>query len=101
MANDNGEGQQTVWRESDGSKAPPRQWDTKSRDPAYWSDKWFFRGVMLALGTALVIATGGLIGIALSGKTAPEGLVAIASGTIGAFAGAIVPGRTIDPYQND
>ena len=100
MANDDGPGQQTVaWQEIDGSESP--RFTNKSRDPAYWGDKWFFRGVMLALGAALVVATGGLIGIALSGKTVPEGLVAIASGTIGAFAGAIVPGRTIDPYQDD
>lgn len=100
MANDDGPGQQTVdWQEIDGSESP--RFTDKSRDPAYLNDKWFFRGVMLSLGAALVIATGGLIGIALSGKAVPEGLVAIASGTIGAFAGAIVPGRTIGPYQDD
>lgn len=85
----------------EGGSSAPTVFRTKSGPPAYWNDEWFFRGVMIALGAALFVSTVGLLWIALCGKTAPQGLVAIASGTIGAFAGALVPSRTGVPHQND
>ena len=58
-----------------------------SERPAYETDPWFYRTVVIALGLS---ATGSVIGIVLLaplGKSSPEALVALGSGAVGALAG--------------
>lgn len=55
-------------------------------------DKWTYRIVVLALGSAVIIAMLGLILLAWKGvPSVPDGLVAIGSAAVGALAGLLAP----------
>jgi hypothetical protein len=55
------------------------------------SDAWVYRLVVGALGLAALLAVGGTVLLAFSGKAVPEALVAIASAAVGALAGLLAP----------
>ena len=55
--------------------------------PAFMEDKTFYRWALLLLGIFVTLTILGICGLAYSGKTIPEGLIAIGSASIGAFAG--------------
>jgi hypothetical protein len=55
------------------------------------SDVWIYRIVVVALGSAVIIAALGAIGLAAFGKSIPELLIALGSGAVGALAGLLAP----------
>jgi hypothetical protein len=55
--------------------------------PAYIEDRIFYRWALLLLGIFVTLTILGICGLAYSGKTIPEGLIAIGSASIGAFVG--------------
>ncbi|MES2038517.1 MAG: hypothetical protein V4495_11795 [Pseudomonadota bacterium] len=63
--------------------------------PAYESDRDFYRGVAVVLGIVVIGSLVGLIWLALVEKEAPQGIIALGSGALGALAGvfASVPKR--------
>ena len=50
-------------------------------------DKWFYRGVLIVLGLAIVGSVVGYIYLASIGREAPTALVALGSAAGGALAG--------------
>ena len=56
----------------------------EKEDIAYMKDKWFYRGVIIALGLAVV---GSIVGYIMVPQDTPEALVAIGAGAVGALAG--------------
>ena len=54
-------------------------------------DIWIYRIIVLALGLTVVASILGAIGLAMTGKTIPEVLVALGSAAIGGLAGFLVP----------
>ncbi len=54
-------------------------------------DIWIYRIIVLALGLSVVVSILGAIGLAMTGKTIPEVLVALGSAAIGGLAGFLVP----------
>jgi hypothetical protein len=55
-------------------------------------DKWTYRIVVLALGSAVLIGMAGLIVLSWKGvQSVPDGLVAIGSAAVGALAGLLAP----------
>ena len=55
-------------------------------------DKWTYRIVVLALGSAVLIGMVGLIILSWKGvQSVPDGLVAIGSAAVGALAGLLAP----------
>jgi hypothetical protein len=58
---------------------------------AYWTDRWVYRGVVIALGFALVAALVGALTLAGIGKDIPEVVVALGSAAVGALAGLLAP----------
>ena len=59
----------------------------KTAIPAYIEDKMFYRSALQILGIVIVLTLIGIIGLAATGKTIPEGLIAIGSTAVGVFAG--------------
>lgn len=55
--------------------------------PAYIEDKMFYRWALQILGIVIVLTLIGIIGLAATGKTIPDGLIAIGSTAVGVFAG--------------
>ncbi|NUN94320.1 MAG: hypothetical protein HUU04_11150 [Verrucomicrobiae bacterium] len=55
------------------------------------SDAWIYRIVVSALGLVALLAVGGAALLAYTGKSAPEGLIAIGSAAVGALAGLLAP----------
>ena len=55
--------------------------------PAYESDVWFYRILVIALGGAVLLSVVGAVIVAAMGKTVPEALVAVGSAAVGALAG--------------
>jgi hypothetical protein len=55
--------------------------------PAYIQDKWFYRGALLSLLSIVLFTIIGVCWIVIDNKTAPDGLIAIGSAAVGAFAG--------------
>lgn len=62
-----------------------------SNEPAYKSDVWVYRGVVAALGIAIVLAAAGAILLAVVGSEVPELLIALGSAAVGALAGLLAP----------
>ena len=54
-------------------------------------DIWLYRIVVVVLGLTVVVIILGAIGLAMTGKTIPEVLVALGSAAIGGSAGFLVP----------
>lgn len=52
--------------------------------PVYTGDMWFYRGIVIILGIAVV---GSVAGYIINGADTPEALVAIGAGAVGALAG--------------
>lgn len=50
-------------------------------------DKWFYRGVLIVLGLAIIGSVAGYILLAMDDKEAPTALVALGSAAGGALAG--------------
>ena len=55
--------------------------------PAFFKDKWFYRGALLSLLSIVLFSIVGVCWIIIVGKTAPDGLIAIGAAAVGAFAG--------------
>jgi len=55
--------------------------------PAFMEDQTFYRWAIVLLGIFIILTISGICILAYSGKTIPEGLIAIGSASIGAFAG--------------
>jgi hypothetical protein len=62
-----------------------------SGTPAYQTDRWIYRMVVASLGLTLLIAAVGAVILASNSITAPDVLVALGSGAIGALAGLLAP----------
>jgi hypothetical protein len=58
---------------------------------AYTQDKWVYRIVVGALGSAALLTIIGYIVLAFVGKSMPEGVVALGSASVGALAGLLAP----------
>ena len=54
-------------------------------------DVWIYRGVVIALGLAVLMTIGGAIYLAASATPPPEILIAIGSAAVGALAGLLAP----------
>lgn len=59
----------------------------QNKGPAYVQDKWFYRGALLSLLAIVLFTIIGVCWVIGSGKTAPDGLIAIGSAAVGVFAG--------------
>jgi hypothetical protein len=59
--------------------------------PEAEKDLWIYRIVVGALSLAVLITIVGLIILAMTGRTAPEGLIALGSAAVGALAGLLAP----------
>jgi hypothetical protein len=55
------------------------------------SDVWIYRVVVVALALVAMTAIAGGIGLAVYGKTTPEGVIALGSTALGAIAGLLAP----------
>lgn len=55
------------------------------------TDRWIYRGVIVALGFVAIAGMVGGITLAFYGKTTPEGVVALGSTAVGAMAGLLAP----------
>ncbi|MGA9098396.1 MAG: hypothetical protein WB392_05635 [Methanotrichaceae archaeon] len=61
---------------------------------AYINDKEFYRGVLLILGAAVIIATIGGLALTFNSKDVPQFIVAIGTTALGAIAGLLAPSPT-------
>ena len=61
---------------------------------AFEKDAWFYRIIALSLGSTIVLSVIGLALLSWHKKTLPDGLVALASAAVGAFAGVLTAGRS-------
>jgi hypothetical protein len=59
--------------------------------PEAEKDVWIYRAVVGALGLTVLLTIVGLIVLALVGKPAPDGLIALGSAAVGALAGLLAP----------
>jgi len=75
-------------------KDPAGELRRLSAEPAYKSDVWVYRGVVAALGVAVVLAAAGAILLAALGSDVPELLIALGSAAVGALAGLLAPSPT-------
>lgn len=55
------------------------------------SDVWIYRAVVTFLGLISLTAIVGGIGLAIYGKTTPEGVISLGSVALGAIAGLLAP----------
>ena len=69
----------------DASKASPG--GSVTFRPAYESDVWFYRILVIALGGAVLLSVVGAVVVAVMGKPVPEVLLAVGSAAVGALAG--------------
>jgi hypothetical protein len=58
---------------------------------AYFRDKEFYRGVLIILGAAVIIATIGGLALSFNGKDIPQFIVAVGTTALGAIAGILAP----------
>lgn len=63
----------------------------RDTEPAYKSDIWIYRLVVIALAIVVLTAAAGSIVLVWNGRTTPESLVALGSASIGALAGLLAP----------
>lgn len=75
-------------------RAIERQQAIKTEDCAMESDPWSYRLVIGSLGAVTVIGMLGALFLAESGRDAPQVVVALASGAIGALTGVLAPSPT-------
>jgi len=61
---------------------------------AYIGDKEFYRGVLIILGAAVIIATIGGLALSFNDKDVPQFIVAIGTTALGAVAGLLAPSPT-------
>lgn len=54
-------------------------------------DIWLYRMIIAALGVTLVATVVGAIVLAITGRSAPDAIVALGSAAIGGMAGFLVP----------
>lgn len=59
--------------------------------PKYTRDLWIYRFAVVVLGSVVLIALGGAIGLALSSIAIPEVLVALGAAAVGGLTGLFVP----------
>jgi hypothetical protein len=59
--------------------------------PAYITDQWTYRIVVIALGIVVISAMIGGVYLAVNGKTIPDVLTALGAAAIGALAGLLTP----------
>lgn len=55
--------------------------------PIYMKDKWFFRGVIAILGTAVIVTIAAYIYFTINDKDTPDALIAIGSAAVGSLGG--------------
>lgn len=71
----------------------PEDWQSDDRPaavserPAYETDPWFYRTVVIALGLSAAGSVLGIVLLVALGQPPPDALVAIGSGAVGALAG--------------
>lgn len=55
------------------------------------NDVWIYRLVVVVLGLVLIIASVGALMLGMADKSAPDVMVALGSGAVGALAGLLAP----------